>query len=150
MTCRSMPSLEFLEDHFEIDLKEKSFLKARKPKIGIYWAGRYWIVCFGGLTYAAHRIIYCLFNKTLDIDNLVIDHIDSCSSNNNPSNLQAITQKENIKKRTKNIKILRSHNTSKINLGSGNKSREREKRKGRENKIQERLRRENGETERNC
>ena len=49
-----------------------------------------------------HRVIWVLSNK-MDLDcSLVVDHIDSDPSNNHPSNLQAITQQQNIRKAKKN------------------------------------------------
>ncbi len=45
----------------------------------------------------AHRVIYCLYFKIDLSDDLVIDHIDRNPLNNNISNLQLVTQSDNIK-----------------------------------------------------
>ena len=56
-------------------------------------------LCFGagGKIYYKHRIIYEAFNGLIK-DGLVIDHVDSDPLNNSLENLQAISQRENIKR----------------------------------------------------
>ena len=48
-------------------------------------------------TYHNHRIVFECHNGSIE-DGLVIDHIDSNPKNNSLSNLQAISQSENLKK----------------------------------------------------
>lgn len=101
-----------LKKYFKIEEKSPSGLiwntedagSDFKNKIGV--AGKvtshnYYYVCFNGLILACHRIIWCLHNnKSLD-NSLVIDHIDGNSLNNRTDNLQAISQRQNIKKAKK-------------------------------------------------
>jgi len=56
-------------------------------------------LCFtaGKKKYYIHRLIYEAFNGLIK-DGLVIDHVDSDPLNNNLSNLQAISQRENTKR----------------------------------------------------
>jgi predicted GIY-YIG superfamily endonuclease len=51
-----------------------------------------------GVTYQVHRIVWVLFNKQNLHGDLVINHIDGNPLNNNPLNLEAVPQKENILK----------------------------------------------------
>lgn len=51
-----------------------------------------------------HRVVYAWFNDIAHSD-LVIDHIDNNPFNNNLSNLQEITQKENLAKERLNKKL---------------------------------------------
>ena len=51
----------------------------------------------GGKMYLCQRIIYETFNGLIE-DDLVIDHVDSDPLNNSLSNLQAISQSENVKR----------------------------------------------------
>lgn len=49
-------------------------------------------------TYYVHRIIWLLFNNTLE-DGLVIDHIDGVATNNNIDNLRLVSRKINNRNR---------------------------------------------------
>ena len=49
--------------------------------------------------YLVHRLVYSCFTNDYDLDNYVIDHIDSNKSNNNLENLQKLTITENNKRR---------------------------------------------------
>ena len=71
----------------------------------------YYVVCLskndGGKSLAIHRLMaYTFLNHTPSGNKLVVDHIDNNKLNNNLSNLQVITHRENI------VKDLKS-NTSK-------------------------------------
>ena len=46
--------------------------------------------------YYVHRLVYSTFNPSKDIENLVINHIDSDGLNNKLENLEAITQAQNV------------------------------------------------------
>lgn len=68
---------------------ELIFQKEQRPYASVQLKGRSVLI---------HRVIWVLFNRA-DLDyNLVVDHIDSNPCNNSPSNLQAITQQQNIRK----------------------------------------------------
>jgi hypothetical protein len=58
----------------------------------------YYDVTINRKVYQAHRVVYLLAHGVL-CSNLVINHIDGDSTNNSISNLEAITQRENILKR---------------------------------------------------
>lgn len=64
------------------------------------------------------RLIYMAFNNTSEIPmNLVVDHVDGNRLNNQPGNLQLITQKANIKKRVHQSISLNFHKPdSKLDL----------------------------------
>lgn len=54
-----------------------------------------------GSSFSQHRLIWVLFNKSIPVDKR-IDHIDGNRSNNRPSNLRLVTDRENsFNKRTK-------------------------------------------------
>lgn len=61
--------------------------------------GGYLSVKVCGKTLNAHRVVWVLHNKCDLAPNLVIDHIDRNRSNNNPSNLRAVTHQENTRNR---------------------------------------------------
>jgi hypothetical protein len=54
----------------------------------------YLLFSVGTKSYLIHRIVYESFHGLIE-PGLVIDHIDGCRQNNELSNLQAITQREN-------------------------------------------------------
>lgn len=57
------------------------------------------------ICYKVHRIIFAMFNKDMDISNLVIDHIDGNPSNNSIENLRAITQAQNVRNKKFNLSL---------------------------------------------
>lgn len=62
--------------------------------------GRY-SVGFNNKRYMCHRIIWVMFNGSID-KNLLIDHIDRNASNNKISNLRAVTSSINQRNMSKN------------------------------------------------
>ena len=54
-----------------------------------------WVVGLNGKVYMAHNIVW-LLHETLE-DDLVVDHIDGNSANNNIRNLRKITQTQNCR-----------------------------------------------------
>jgi len=77
-------------------------LYMRKPKgspAGHMLTKGYWAVYCEGQSYKCHRIVYELVHGPLE--GRYIDHIDGDRSNNQVSNLRAVTSKENAKNRRK-------------------------------------------------
>jgi hypothetical protein len=65
--------------------------------------GYYRIVCSAG-TFAIHRLVALTFVKNPDPENKInVDHIDGNPKNNNASNLEWVTQKENTERHKKQI-----------------------------------------------
>lgn len=97
-----------ISEYFKYDETSCTFLRWKKyyckdkPKFarqvgdiaGKFNKRGYVEVFLDGVTYKAHRVIFLLLNKDFD-QSLVINHIDNNPSNNNISNLEAVTQKEN-------------------------------------------------------
>lgn len=98
---KELPSLEFLQNRFEIDSNSPSGLKfGRGSRLygrsaGTKTKGGYFRVRIDGSPYFVHRIIYALSRGTSDLQNLYIDHIDRNPSNNHPDNLRLVTPSEN-------------------------------------------------------
>lgn len=59
-------------------------------------------VSFNGKSYAYHRVVYCLYTQRDLNSDIQIDHIDHNKTNNLPSNLQALTLANNIRRQRKN------------------------------------------------
>lgn len=68
----------------------------------------YFQVKVKGITFKVHRIVALLHN--LNVDGMVVDHIDRNRSNNKISNIRVVTQKENMQ--NKSMYELSSNNTS--------------------------------------
>lgn len=66
-------------------------LRSLEPKICGYFQ-----VMFNRQLYLVHRIIFKAFNPDINIDDLVINHIDNIHTHNQLDNLEAITQKDNV------------------------------------------------------
>lgn len=123
MKIKPMLPLEFLKECFEIDETSPTFLKWKiRPRNhfeseGIWKnfisqysgksAGRfkpsneYLEINFNGERWLGHRILYCLYNNTIDIDNFLIDHKDGNRLNNSPENLRIATPSQNTCNQTK-------------------------------------------------
>lgn len=72
-------------------IKPGQLVLRRKPR-------PYALVKIGDSNVSVTRVIWVLYNKKdLPID-LVVDHIDSDNTNDHPTNLQALTQEQNIRK----------------------------------------------------
>ena len=71
--------------------------RLNKPLTGRYNTTGYLMFTAGKKKYYIHRTIYDFFYVSIK-DGLVIDHIDSDPLNNNLSNMQAISQRENSKR----------------------------------------------------
>jgi hypothetical protein len=71
--------------------------RIRKKPVGFVGNTGYLKFSAGKKKYYCHRFTYECFNGLLK-EGLVIDHIDGCPQNNLLSNLQAVTQSENLKK----------------------------------------------------
>lgn len=101
-------SISQLHDKFEFDLKIGAIYNKRtgnRVDIVHHFAGqsssntRYKQInyYFQGTTYklSAHRVIWAIVNKKWPDDGVVIDHINSDTHDNRPSNLRAITRAGN-------------------------------------------------------
>lgn len=55
----------------------------------------YWVFKYNRKTYRAHRVIYSLLNPKVNMEGLVVDHIDRNPSNNRIENLRLCSETEN-------------------------------------------------------
>lgn len=77
--------------------------------------------------YYVHRVIYMAFHSLVSIDNnYQINHIDSHRNNNDISNLELITQRENIRK-SKQSQYHPYHNLDVIKYQKNKERKERKK-----------------------
>lgn len=60
----------------------------------------YYNVIIDGVSFLVHRIVWSLYNNTPADPRLVINHIDSYRQNNNPSNLEQVSVRDNNLKAT--------------------------------------------------
>ena len=122
MKVHPLPSLEYLNECFELDKTAKSWLKWKvRPKhhfknensnyfnsrcpgkdAGILDKQGYYFVYINSIMFRAHRIVWALFNKSTDIASSFIDHIYNNPSNNNPENLRLVSHLENMMNRKVN------------------------------------------------
>jgi len=102
-----LPSVEVLNEYFVLDSSSPSGLRLNYNPRGP-WAFKgdvagnkkysgYWYAKVGGVLYSTSRMVWKMINGS-DPKN-VIDHIDGNPSNNSPSNLQDITQRQNLNKK---------------------------------------------------
>jgi len=102
-----LPSIEVLNERFTLDPAVPSGLRLNyNPRgpwaykgdmAGAQDSGGYWQVRVDGVLYRAHRLIWKMVNGSDPVN--VIDHIDGNISNNASSNLQDITQTQNLRKK---------------------------------------------------
>lgn len=128
-----LPSLEYLEECFELDSTCPSGIRWKvRPRHHYYndygckmgnsqWAGKpagnsfkghYFTVGINKISYATHRIVFALYNRTTDFKNKVIDHIDRNKINNHPENLRAVEQHINCQ----NSKLSKANKTGVKNV----------------------------------
>ena len=95
---------EIFNDYLEIDENSPSGLSWKinrgRMKAGdcagmFHKETGYYIVMFNHKSYKVHRIIYALYHGECPV-NLNINHIDSNRANNTISNLEAVTQSDNV------------------------------------------------------
>ena len=119
---KQLPPLEYLQECFEIDLSCPSGLRWKKRPFyhfkteggakyhstrfayqpagnkkvtGYYQVILKWELEGRSERYASARIVYALFNSTIDFSGIEIDHIDKNPQNNNPENLRLATSEQN-------------------------------------------------------
>lgn len=66
-----------------------------KQNTGYYQTG------INGKRYSNHRIIYSIYNNTNLTSEQIVDHLDRCPQNNNPTNLRIVSETENQRNQTK-------------------------------------------------
>ena len=128
MKINQLPSLEYLNECFELDPTSPSYLKWKKDRplyhfnsalsyktwknkisgsqIDLLDKDNYYIVfsrTIGNknIRYKVHRIVYAIFNNENCLNDYYIDHIDSNRSNNDPKNLRIATASQNLLNRGK-------------------------------------------------
>lgn len=84
---------------FKIDADSPSYLtniKLNKPSGSLKHTG-YFNTKIKGRMIGTHRLVYAIHNKVSldDMEGMVVDHIDGCKINNNPSNLRLVTVRQN-------------------------------------------------------
>jgi hypothetical protein len=109
-----LPAYDFtiLNEHFYYDSSSKSGLKYKKDachysKIifnkgedaGFLSSYGYWKVTLKGIAYFVHRVIMVLMGN--DVIGQDVDHIDRDRSNNNISNLRLVSNKQNMRNKSK-------------------------------------------------
>ena len=105
---------EFVSSVFKLDYNSLTFLvwledapygsgcfgrRAGHPVGSVANKARYGQAEYNGKHYLAHRLIWVLYNKQDLEHNFVINHVDSNTKNNHPTNLEKISQRDNILKR---------------------------------------------------
>lgn len=123
---RPMPPLQYLRSRLRLDRKTGDLIWKKRPddqfvdpKYALTWnkknagniagclkgLGDYRVIRIDGVSYQYHRVVFALANG-VDPGAAVVDHAED--SGNRPSNLQAITRKQNVQKKMR----LGSKNTS--------------------------------------
>lgn len=110
-SAKTLPSSEVLNERFVVDLSSPTGLRYRsdvgkKIKAGQV-AGNYatsgttgsemYLVGYNGSKLQVHRVIWKMVKGNDPVN--VIDHIDGNPLNNDPKNLQDITQSQNLRKK---------------------------------------------------
>lgn len=103
---RSIPDLQFLNSTFDLDSSTVSGLKWKngKPAGAKESKQEHARVKIKGKLFYLHRIVFCLFHQTTDIDNWLIDHRDGNKKNNSGGNLRRASQLENSRHQTRETK----------------------------------------------
>jgi hypothetical protein len=100
-----IPPLGLLNSIFDLDSASVSGLKWKNGKsAGAKNPKEHARVKIKGKLYYAHRIVFCLYNQTTDIDDYLIDHRDGNKKNNSGGNLRRASQVENSRHQTREIK----------------------------------------------
>lgn len=97
-----------ISEKFYYDETSPSFIRHKKDghKIkantcaGYQEKNKYWRVKSGKKIYLVHRLVFVLFQNTLD-KNSIVDHVDGDPSNNSITNLRKVTSEENCRNRKK-------------------------------------------------
>lgn len=107
---------EIADEYFELSSQSPSGLVWKKKvaktviigkQAGTKDTGGYYRVQVLGKRYVVHRIVWVLYNKQNLSYEFVINHIDSNTGNNKPSNLEKVTQQVNSMKKIKTLKTKR-------------------------------------------
>lgn len=120
-----------IRDVIEYDETSPSFLRWKrdigfKIKSGavVGWEDNngYYSLEYNGVTYLAHRVVYFLFTDQPSFG--VLNHIDCNRKNNNISNLEVVTYRENNNRAARHVHgVPNSNNTSGVNGVTYNKGR---------------------------
>lgn len=117
MKVNPLPDLQYLKECFIIDCsvveglrwnpnrppshfkKFVDYLRWKKllsnKQAGRLWNNTYYHTQLNKKNYLNHRIVYALYNNTIDFRDKFIDHIDNNKLNNNPTNLRLATTSQN-------------------------------------------------------
>ena len=102
----SLPDLNTLNEYLEYDSTSESGLRWKVDRRGTAKAGTvagtvnyygYWQTRVNGTKYYNSRLIAYMKSRTDRVD-MVVDHIDGNTRNNNVENLQYITHSQNLRK----------------------------------------------------
>ncbi len=104
--ANSLPDLNTLNEYLEYDSTSESRLRWKVDRRGTAKAGTvagrvngrgYWETGVNGILYLNSRLIAYMESGT-DPGDMVVDHVDGNTRNNNVENLQVITQSQNLRK----------------------------------------------------
>lgn len=102
----SMPDINILNEYLDVDSTSESGLRWKVDRTGTAKAGTvagryagagYWQTKVNGTQYYNSRLIAYMVSGT-DQRDMVVDHIDGNTRNNNVENLQVVTQSQNLRK----------------------------------------------------
>jgi len=117
MKTNKLPPLEYLKECFVLDsslpngirwISDRPLSHFNNEKIYKAWNGKnsnkpcgcitnegYYSSRLGKTVYSNHRIVFAIYNNTIDFQDFHIDHIDNNKLNNNPENLRLATCSQN-------------------------------------------------------
>jgi hypothetical protein len=108
-SCVKMLSTELFEDLIYSEESPSGLLwrhKSKSRKDGLIAGTKdsrgYWKISIKDKVYLAHRIIWLMFNGSVDPEK-VINHIDNNPSNNKIENLEECTQSENCRRKKNHV-----------------------------------------------